>query len=64
MIQPGQTYQVGDTVRFANATLPINRARDYKIAAVHPDSISVTAKGCSYFFTHEQADQLGMRKRA
>ncbi|GGS63666.1 hypothetical protein [Streptomyces badius] len=63
MIQPGQTYQVGDTVRFTNATLPANRTRDYEITAVHPDGINVTAKGHGYFLTHEQADHLGITKK-
>ncbi|MFH9765170.1 hypothetical protein ACH4N4_30445 [Streptomyces microflavus] len=61
-IKPGQTYQVGDTVHFANATLPANRTRDYEITAIHPDGLSVTASGCDYFFTHEQADHLGITK--
>ncbi|TXS34761.1 hypothetical protein [Streptomyces sp. OR43] len=59
MIQPGQTYEVGDTVHFANATLVANRTRDYEITATGPDGISVTAKGHGYFLTHEQAEQLG-----
>ncbi|MEU8101719.1 hypothetical protein [Streptomyces rubiginosohelvolus] len=63
MIQSGQTYKVGDTVHFTNATLPINRTRDYEITAVHPDGISVTAKGHGYFLTQEQADHLGITKK-
>ncbi|MGC4925556.1 hypothetical protein [Streptomyces sp. DT117] len=63
MIQPGQTCQVGDTVRFTNATLPANRTRDYEITATSPRGINVTASGCDYFFTHEQADHLGITKK-
>ncbi|MGW6288855.1 hypothetical protein [Streptomyces sp. NPDC055107] len=63
MIQPGQTYQVGDVVHFANATLPINRTRDYRVTATHPDGINVTAKGHGYFLTHEQAEHLGVTKK-
>ncbi|MBH0243647.1 hypothetical protein I3W98_13595 [Streptomyces cavourensis] len=60
MIQTGQTYEVGDIVHFANATLPINRTRDYEITAVHPYGISMTAIGHSYFLTHDQAKRLGI----
>ncbi|MFJ8763122.1 hypothetical protein [Streptomyces cyaneofuscatus] len=60
MIQPAQTHQVGDTVRFANAALSANRSRDYEIVATHPGGIRVTAKGHGYFLTHEQAEQLGI----
>ncbi|MEV7654647.1 hypothetical protein AB0O39_10795 [Streptomyces anulatus] len=64
MIQPGQTYRVGDTVRFENANLVTNRTRDYEITATHADGVSVTAQGHSYFLTHEQAERLGIRERA
>lgn len=64
MIQPGRTYEVGDTVRFENANLVANRTRDYEITATHPDGIGITARGHSYFLTHEQTEHLGMRKRA
>ncbi|NUV65663.1 hypothetical protein G6W57_00850 [Streptomyces sp. CAI-121] len=63
MIQPGQTFEVGDVVHFVNATLPINRTRDYEITATHPNGINVTAKGHGYFLTHEQAEHLGITKR-
>ncbi|MEU0098247.1 hypothetical protein [Streptomyces sp. NPDC006267] len=63
MIQPGQTYEVGDTVRFENANLVANRTRDYEITALHPDGISVTARGHGYFLTHEQAAHLGITKK-
>ncbi|MGW2594768.1 hypothetical protein ACWCXC_31505 [Streptomyces sp. NPDC001515] len=55
-------YQVGETVRFTNATLPINRTRDYTVATLHRDGFSVTAKGHSYFLTHEQAERLGVTR--
>ncbi|MEU1125860.1 hypothetical protein ABZ371_20400 [Streptomyces sp. NPDC005899] len=63
MIQAGQTYEVGDTVRLENANLVANRTRDYEITATHPYGISVTAKGHGYFLTHVQADHLGITKK-
>lgn len=63
MIQPGQTYQVGDIVHFTNATLPANRTRDYEITATHPDGINVTASGGDYFFTRDQAEHLSITKK-
>ncbi|WP_405461648.1 hypothetical protein OG786_29410 [Streptomyces sp. NBC_00101] len=54
------TYQPGDTVRFANATLPINRTRDYTVTATETDGLRVEAKGHGYFLTHDQAERLGI----
>ncbi|MGC5534238.1 hypothetical protein [Streptomyces sp. SR-10] len=63
MIQPGQTYRVGDIVRFEKANLVTNRTRDYEITATYPDGISVTSEGHYYFLPHEQANRLGITKK-
>ncbi|MGZ2355697.1 hypothetical protein LRE75_03155 [Streptomyces sp. 372A] len=57
-----ESYEVGGIVRFDNATLPINRTRDYKVTDLSPDGLRVTAKGHSYFLTRKQAERLGITR--
>ncbi|MFJ3083053.1 hypothetical protein ACIPJG_25315 [Streptomyces halstedii] len=56
----GQTFTEGDTVHFAAATLPVNRARDYKVVATGPAGIQVTSGNFTYEYTVATAARVGI----
>ena len=57
-----EVFSEGDIIRFERATLPENRERDYRITAVTPGGIEVSASGFNYQYTHANAARLGITR--
>jgi len=60
----GEVFEQGDVVRFERATLPQNRDRNYRITAVTPAGLEVSAGGFDYEYTRANAARLGITHAA
>lgn len=58
-----QFFKEGDIVHFERAPLPDNRQRDYRIIAVKPNGIAVTASEFNYEFDAATAARIGITNR-